>query len=74
MDADTTLGVIADWIALHKDQCLVSELDVSITLTVAAVTRIRLECPTCAGSISGVVEDVDVPLVRQLLDPTRVNW
>lgn len=72
MDATQILTFFDHFKAKHKQSCGVDRLEVDMQRADDA-TRFVLSCPICQNTIAGIIEDHEMPIVRQLLDPSQAS-
>jgi hypothetical protein len=68
MDVARTLAWFERWHAKHRDECGATKLHVSFERGESA-TRVVLECPVCANTISGLITHTDLPQVELFFAP-----
>ena len=72
MDA-ITRGVLDEWFAHHNTGCGVHCFDVSLQ-RYDTHTRVVLFCPTCRGTISGIISDTEMSTIARSLLRVAGGW
>jgi hypothetical protein len=72
MDVTQLLMFWDDFKGKHSEECGVENLDVSLEREESA-TRFTLKCPHCGRTTSGSIQDVDMPILNELINPRKAN-
>jgi hypothetical protein len=72
-DTEPALKFFNKWFGNHKTTCGVGRLEVEMEREDAGVIHVKLVCPACSRSITGLLRDVDVPRLNSLLGPEGLN-